>query len=167
MMGLWVRFPPLAPRRSKVRFAPAIFYKIAIRSLAPPLQTGPASLGSGSGADQKDESFWVIQSKTRKNFKIPAGFIIFPILLHWYVRTHCAVITIAENSIIWIGSAEIIWAGPIFVRWSAGRFHTLGSPTALFCLFRWAVGELYKKRLLYLYQFTKIELFWIIRWQME
>jgi hypothetical protein len=24
----------------------------------------------------------VIQSKTRKNFKIPAGFIIFPILLH-------------------------------------------------------------------------------------
>jgi hypothetical protein len=24
----------------------------------------------------------VIQSKTRRNFKIPAGFIIFPILLH-------------------------------------------------------------------------------------
>jgi hypothetical protein len=24
----------------------------------------------------------VIQSKTRKNFKIPVGFIIFPILLH-------------------------------------------------------------------------------------
>ncbi len=45
------RFYPLIARRSKVRFAPAIFYKNhhPLHSRAPPLQTGPAPLGSGLG----------------------------------------------------------------------------------------------------------------------
>ena len=45
--GVGVRVPPPAPRRSKVRFAPTIFYqnRHPLRSLAPPLQIEPAALG--------------------------------------------------------------------------------------------------------------------------
>ena len=58
----------IEPRRSKVRFAPTFFCKKChpVRSLAPPLQTGPASLvsGLGSGADLETTSFLALQSKT-------------------------------------------------------------------------------------------------------
>ncbi len=90
-----VRFPSPAPRRSKVRFAPAFFCKKChpLRSLAPPLQTGPAaqplaapppygcgvplagaSLGSGlgSGADLETASFLALQSIQK-----PAEILVF------------------------------------------------------------------------------------------
>ena len=47
---VWVRVPPSAPRRSKVRFAPASFFCLrqkktpSARSLAPPFQLRPALL---------------------------------------------------------------------------------------------------------------------------